>query len=413
MKTNKTYDVIVVGGGPGGIGAAVTAARNGMSVLMIERYGFAGGMATAGIVNPFMGYRSNNDANYFLPAPVFMEIIKSLSDNEAIDKGGHVFDDEILKILLDKLLLDSGVEILYHSLVTGAASKRGLISEIAVACKEGLKNFKAKIFIDATGDGDLAEFAGFETEKGRKEDGACQPMTLCFRLGGVKADDWGALQKELNGIYLEGKAEGQISDPRENVLIFRTLRPDVVHFNTTRVIAKDGTVSKDLGEAEIIARRQVWELFNAFKSKSQSCKDSFILKIAAQIGVRETRRVMGEYVLNADDVVNAKTFDDGIARSRYPMDIHNPSGSGTVMEDVKGAYYEIPYRCIVPRGGRNLLMACRAISSTHEAHSSLRVMPVVASIGEAAGLAAAMAAKGGISVSDVDGAELKKKIFKN
>ncbi len=409
---SKKYDVIVVGGGPGGIGAAVTAARNGMSVLLIERYGFAGGMATAGLVNPFMYYRSNTDANYYLPSPVFMEIVKSLSDNGAADKEGKVFDDEILKILLDKLLIDSNVEILYHALVVGAVSKSGAISEIAVACKEGRKDFKAKILIDATGDGDLAHFAGFETEKGRKEDGACQPMTLCFRLGGVKADDWDALRKELNEIYMEGKARGEISDPRENVLISRTLRPDVIHFNTTRVIAKDGTVSKDLGEAEIIARKQVWEIFNVFKSKSQLCMDAFILKIATQIGIRETRRVMGGYVLDANDVINAKTFDDGIARSSYPIDIHNPSGSGTVIERVKGGYYEIPYRCIVPKGSKNLLMACRAISSTHEAHSSLRVMPVVASIGEAAGLAAVEAIKGGISVSDVDGAKLKKNIFR-
>ncbi|MFA6568488.1 MAG: FAD-dependent oxidoreductase, partial [Victivallales bacterium] len=380
---SKVYDVIVAGGGPGGVSAAVAAARNGMSVLMIERYGFAGGMATSGLVNPFMYYRSNTDANYYLPSPVFMEIVKSLSENGALEKDGHVFDDEILKILLDNILLESKVEILYHSMVTGAVSKNGTVSEITVACKEGRKDFKAKIFIDATGDGDLASFAGFETQKGRKEDGACQPMTLCFRLGGVKADDWGALHKELNEIYMEGKAKGEISDPRENVLIFRTLRPDVVHFNTTRVIAKDGTISKDLGEAEIVARRQTWELFNVFKSRAQSCRDSFILKIATQIGVRETRRVMGEYVLDADDVVKAKTFDDGIARSSYPIDIHNPSGSGTVIKAVEGGYYEIPYRCIIPKGSKNLLMACRAISSTHEAHSSLRVMPVVASVGEA------------------------------
>jgi hypothetical protein len=410
---SKKYDVIVVGGGPGGIGAAVTAARNGMSVLLIERYGFAGGMATAGLVNPFMYYRSNTDANYYLPSPVFMEIVKSLSDNGAADKGGHVFDDEILKILLDKLLLEAGVEILYHTLLTGAVSENGTVTGITVACKEGIHDLKAKIFIDATGDGDLANLAGFETEKGRKEDGACQPMTLCFRLGGVKADDWGALHKELNTVFKDGKASGEITDPREDVLIFRTLRPDVVHFNTTRVIAKDGTVSKDLGEAETIARNQVWELFNVFKNKSELCRDAFILKIAAQIGIRETRRVMGGYVLDANDVINAKTFDDGIARSSYPIDIHNPSGSGTVIERVKGGYYEIPYRCIVPKGSKNLLMACRAISSTHEAHSSLRVMPVVASIGEAAGLAAVEALEEKISVSKVDGSKLKKMIFRD
>ncbi|HCE46575.1 MAG TPA: FAD-dependent oxidoreductase [Lentisphaeria bacterium] len=409
----KQYDVIVAGGGPGGVCAAVAAAKNGMSVLMIERYGFAGGMATSGLVNPFMYYRSKTDPKHYLPTSVFMDIVKSLSENGALEKDGHVFDDEILKILLDTLLLDSKIEILYHALVTGAVSKDGTISKINVACKEGAKSFEAKVFIDATGDGDLAEFAGFKTEKGRKEDGACQPMTLCFRLGGVKADDWKALGKELNEIFKEGKAKGEISDPREDVLIFRTLRPDVVHFNTTRVIAKDGTTSKGLGEAEIIARKQVWELFNAFRKKSPLCKDSFIMKMAAQIGVRETRRVMGSYVLDADDVVKARTFEDGIARSSYPIDIHNPSGTGTILKSIEGAYYEIPYRCIVPLGSRNLLMACRAISSTHEAHSSFRVMPVVASYAEAAGIAAAEAVKGKIGVGEVDGKKLKKTLFKD
>lgn len=412
MKTSKNYDVIVVGGGPGGVSAAVTAARNGMSVLLVERYGFAGGMATSGLVNPFMPYHSNTDSDHKLPSPLFMEIVKNLYDNGATDKAGCVFDDEILKILLDKLLLDAGVEVLYHTLLTGSLSKDGTVSKITLACKEGKKEFKSKIFIDATGDGDLAAFAGFETEKGRKEDGACQPMTLCFRLGGVKPHEWQNLWVELNEIYKEGKKDGKISDPRENVLIFKTLRPDVIHFNTTRVISKDGTVSSRLGEAEIIARKQIWELFNVFKSKSQYCSDSFILKIAAQIGVRETRRVMGEYVLNADDVLKARTFKDGIARSSYPIDIHNPAGTGTVIQRVEGAYYEIPYRCIVPKGSKNLLMACRAISSTHEAHSSLRVMPVVASIGEAAGLAAVEAVKGKLSVSEVDGVKLKENIFR-
>ncbi|HBC85594.1 MAG TPA: FAD-dependent oxidoreductase [Lentisphaeria bacterium] len=410
---NKVYDVIVAGGGPGGISAAVSAARNGMSVLMIERYGFAGGMATAGLVNPFMPYRSKKDQNHCLPTPVFMGILKSLSENNALEKGGLIFDDEILKLLLDKLLLESKVDILYHSLVTGAECSKGTVSRIYVACKDGEREFEAKMFIDGTGDGDLAEFAGFKTEKGRKEDGACQPMTLCFRLGGVKADDWKALWQELNAIFKEGKANGTISDPREDVLIFRTLRPDVVHFNTTRVIAKDGTTSTGLGEAEITARKQVWELFNIFKEKSPLCRDAFLMKTASQIGVRETRRVIGDYVLTAEDVVKAKTFDDGIARSSYPIDIHNPSGTGTVLKDVEGAFYEIPYRCIVPTGSWNLLMACRAISATHEAHSSLRVMPVVASVGEAAGLAAAEAVKGKIGVAEVDGKKLKKALFKD
>jgi len=407
------YDVIVCGGGPGGTAAAIASARSGMKTLMIERYGFAGGMATAGLVNPFMTYFSKSGKN--IANSIFNELIEKLLAKNGIDKATkRTFDDEVMKFVLDEMLLSSGVEILYHAHLCGAKRSGDAIDSINVATKSGIREFKAKIFIDATGDGDLAYYADFKYEKGRSSDGACQPSTLCFRLAGVKTPyNITELRKHMTEIYLEGQKAGRISDPRENALVFETLRDDVLHFNTTRVILKDSTLSEDLTASELMARRQVDEIYEYFKEKSPFFKDSYVQKIAAQIGIRETRRVEGLYKVTEDDIINAKTFDDGVARSCYPVDIHNPSGSGTVIKCVQGDFYEIPYRSLVPVESTNLLMACRAIGSTHEAHSSFRVMPVVASYAEAAGLAAAMAVKNGKSPAELDGRILKEKLFKD
>ncbi|OGV38356.1 MAG: hypothetical protein A2020_08235 [Lentisphaerae bacterium GWF2_45_14] len=410
---SKIYDVIVCGGGPGGVCAAMAAARSGMKTLMIERYAFAGGMATAGLVNPFMSYVSANGKN--LANGIFNEIIAKLAENGGIYfADNRVFDDEIMKLVLDEMLMESGVEILFHAHVCGAKRSGGKIESVSAATKSGIQEFKAKIFIDATGDGDLAYYADFKYEKGRSSDGACQPSTLCFRIGGVRTPYVMAeLRAHLTEVYLEGKAAGKISDPRENVLIFNTLRDEVIHFNTTRVVLKDSTLSKDLTDSELEARKQTKELFTFFKEKSPYFKNAYILKMAAQIGVRETRRVEGLYKITEDELLKAKHFDDAVARSNYPVDIHNPAGSGTVIKRIEGEFYEIPYRCLVPLDSTNLLMACRAISSTHEAHSSLRIMPVVASYGEAAGIAAAIAVKENKAPAEIDGRILKEKLFKD
>jgi len=200
--------------------------------------------------------------------------------------------------------------------------------------------------------------------------------------------------------------------PREDVLIFATTVPHIFHFNTTRVVERDATNVLDMTAAELEGRRQAAELVDLFKRRSPRFKDAYLIKMGVQIGVRESRRVMGGYVLTLSDVVEACKFEDGIARSNYPVDIHNPAGEGTVHMDVAhGDFYEVPYRCLVPKGVDNLLIGSRCISATHEAHSSMRIMPVVAGIGEAAGVAAAWAVREGISPREVDGDRLKAAIL--
>ncbi len=404
------YDVVVVGGGPGGVCAAVGAAKEGASVLLIERYGFLGGMATAGLVNPFMPYKIKG---HRLTSAVFNELLDRMRDAGALAQGEQIFDDEAMKIVLDQMMQDHNVDLLLHSTFTGVEMDGRRIASVQTMGKSGRIDVAGSMFIDSTGDGDLAAQAGVPGEIGRAQDGLCQPMTLCFRVGGVGGEPIvGQLRQELTEIYLAAKAAGEIDNPREDVLIFATTVPHIFHFNTTRVIQLDGTDTFDMTAAELEGRRQAAELFDLFKRRSHRFKDAYLVKMAAQIGVRESRRIMGEYLLDVSEVLEAAKFEDGIVRSRYPVDIHSPTGEGTVIRHLPpGEYYEVPYRCLIPRNVDNLLIGSRCISATHEAHSSLRVMPVVAGIGEAAGVAAAWVVREGFSPRQVDGAKLKAAIL--
>jgi hypothetical protein len=404
------YDVIVVGGGPGGVCAAAAAAKEKARVLLVERYGFLGGMATAGLVNPFMAYRLNGKR---LTTAAFNELLDRLDRAGALEAHGQVFDDELMKIILDQMMADHGVDVLLHSLLVGVKMDGRRISSIQTYGKSGNMDLSADIYIDSTGDGDLAALAGAPVEIGRPKDGLCQPMTLCFRVGGISGGlPPRTLSTELTELYLAVKGSGEIDNPREDVLIFGTQVPHIYHFNTTRILHRNATETLDLTRAEIEGRRQVMEMFHLFKTRSPRFRDAYLIKMATQIGVRESRRVMGEYTLTMGEVIEGCKFPDGIARSNYPVDIHNPDGEGTVIHRLQpGETYEIPYRCLVPREIENLLIGSRCISATHEAHSSLRVMPVVAGIGEAAGIAAAWAAQQRILPRQIDGKKLKAAMF--
>jgi hypothetical protein len=404
------YDVVIVGGGPGGACAAVGAAQEGASVLLVERYGFLGGMATAGLVNPFMSYKIKGRR---LTSAAFNELLDRLKEVGALAKDEQVFDDEGTKIILDQMMLDHGVDLLLHSTLTSVEMDGRRITSIQTTGKSGRIDVAGRVFVDSTGDGDLAAQAGAPVEIGRSQDGLCQPMTLCFRVGGVSGEPGVAqLRRELTEIFVAAKAAGEVDNPREDILIFGTMVPHIFHFNTTRVIQRDATDTLDMTTAELEGRRQVAELVDLFKRCSPRFKNAYLVKMAAQIGVRESRRVMGAYTLTVAEVVEGCKFADGIARSNYPVDIHSPTGEGTVIRRLPpGEYYEVPYRCLVPRNVDNLLIGSRCISATHEAHSSLRVMPVVAGIGEAAGVAAAWAAREGITPRDIDGARLKAAIL--
>lgn len=404
------FDVIVAGGGLSGAAAAVAAAREGLSVLLLEQYGFLGGMATAGLVNPFMPYTTwvakwqyNWDEK--VNQGIFGSIINSLSELGGLHKNNRTFNEELLKLILDRMMKKFNIKVLFHSFVSGAKVQDNKLLSVSVTNKSGIKEYFAKYFVDATGDADLSALSGCEYNVGRNEDGQCQPMTLCFRLANVDSTqfDLGKSRAEINKLYSEFKEKGLIKNPRENVLMFEHMVESVVHFNSTRITGKMPMDAEELSEAEVLAREQVYELYRFMKENIPGFQNSQLLMSGCQIGVRESRRIVGEVTITEDDLLNARKFHDSIARGTYPVDIHNPSGSGTVLKDIPyGDYYTIPYRALVPKGIDNLIVAGRPISSTHEAHSAYRIMPICTCIGEGAGTAASIAVKENIPFREVD-----------
>ena len=409
----EAYDVVVAGGGPGGTAAATAAARLGARVLLIERESALGGMATTGLVHPFMQYHAGQVQ---LSAGVFQEIIDRLAARGAM-RGRRIFDDEAMKIVLDEMTAEAGVKVLLGAFVADAATLGSRIHSVTVVSKSGIEQVRGKYFIDATGDGDLSFRAGAPVEVGRPADGLCQPMTLCFRMAGVAVDlhdesAFRALREELNAVFTRAKEEGRIDQPRQDVLVFQTVRPEVLHFNTTRIVGKSAVDAGELTAAEIEGRRQAWELADLFRAEVPAMRDAWLSKTASRIGIRESRRVIGHYVMTEHDILTARKFPDGVARANYCIDIHNPAGEGTVIREVPpGDWYDIPYRSLLPRTLENLLVASRCISATHEAHSAVRVMATVATIGQAAGTAAALALQDERPPSEVDVEALRRQLL--
>jgi hypothetical protein len=373
-------------------------------VLLVERYGFLGGMATTALVQPYMKY---NAGDTIIIRGLFEEFLDILREKGAILDDRKHFDAEPMKWLLDRFVLDSGADILLHTRAIGVLKKDSTIKAVRVFHKGGIEDLSADIFIDSTGDGDIAAWAGARIEIGRDQDHACQPMTTSFRMAHVDVSRIPD-STEINRLYDEAKVRGEVKNPRENVLQFKSVHPDVIHFNTTRVVGKTSLDGWSMTEAEIEGRRQVDDMVRFLKKYIAGFEKAYLMKMGPEIGVRESRRVMGRYVLTAEDVLEAHHFDDGIACASYDIDIHNPAGTGTVIKRLKeGTYYHIPYRCLLPLGVENLIVASRCISSTHEAHSSLRVMPIVWALGQAGGTAAALCIKDKITPGVVDPARLR------
>jgi len=387
-------DVVIAGAGPGGLSAAVAASRTGAkNVLLIERYGFLGGMATAGLVNPFMPYYTDSIT---LIRGIFAEMLERMEKHGGYRTGvkpGHkdAFCPESFKISADEITGESGVRVLHHVFLSGVVADGSAIKAIIVEGKSGRRAIKGRVFIDGTGDADLAYLAGVPTEQGRKEDGLCQPMTTNFNMMNVAMDKLPS-REEMNRIYLEAKKRGEIVDPRENLLWFYTVRNSEIHFNTTRIVKKNPLDVRDLSWAEREGRRQAFQIAEYLKRNVPAFKNAYVNLTGCQIGIRESRRIVGEYVMTESDVLNAVHFPDGITCANYPIDIHNPAGTGTVIKELKPeTYYQIPYRSLLPKNVTNLLVTGRPISTTHEAFSSTRVMPICMGVGHAAGIAAALA----------------------
>ncbi|MFE9773320.1 FAD-dependent oxidoreductase [Streptomyces sp. NPDC005931] len=425
-------DVLVVGGGPAGCGAAIAAAEAGAGVVLVERYGFLGGNATVALVMPLMSFHNEHkqavfdeagDGTRLLPTdhgegePVVAGVLWRLLDR-LTGRGGCLppskktgytvpFDPEQFKLVLPEMMDESGVRMLFHAFASTALPLEDDSGwRVVFETKSGPVVIDAAVVVDATGDGDIAAACGAPYEIGRKEDGLVQPMTLMFRVADFARPDFAdyvrAHPDQWRGVHglwdlvEEARAAGDLRLPREDILFFGTPHPREVSVNSTRVTRVLGTSVWDLTRAEYTARRQLAQIDRFLRTRVPGFEESYLVQSGTHIGVRETRRVVGDYQLTGHDILGARAFPDVIAHGAYPVDIHNPRGSGTVLKRVPtGRFYDIPLRCLVPRGTQRLLVAGRCISGTHVAHSSYRVMPIAMATGQAAGVCAALTVKHG------------------
>ncbi len=415
------FDLIVVGGGFAGTAAAIAAAKGGVDVLLVEKFNCLGGAAVNQLVLPFMPYWSQMPITLdrkYLCGSIFLEILDEMNKfTDAENKSGFnkalYFDEEILKLVLNRMCLKYGVKLLFNSTLSGVSASDGKITSIKVIGKSKELELYADNFIDATGDGELCSFANCPSVLGREKDSLCQPMTLCFRIGDIDMEKFKNRKQNISKLYREKKELGEIKNPREDVLIFFNYNKGVLHFNTTRVVKKNPTAPFEVTEAEIEAREQVFEMLDFLKANIDGFENARILSTAMQIGIRESRKIIGEYTLTVDDLKNLARFDDAIAVSNYDIDIHNPEGAGTTQyRFLDGEWYEIPYRCLIPKNMNNVLVAGRCISSTHEAQASFRIMPFCSVIAQAAGTAVAIAKKNGTDLRNVDVKEVQSLLKK-
>jgi hypothetical protein len=441
-------DVVVIGGGPGGFPAAIAAARQGCRTLIIERYGLFGGMATTGLMGPIFGFAWGQSREPILGG-IPMELIRNMQkkggvlDDRNIEWNAIRFDPELLKHVIDEMLLDAGVKILLHSLAVGITKKNDRIDAVILETKSGRIAVTGKVFIDATGDGDLGYWAGCPYTKGRSVDGRMQSMGTKFRIGGVEPM---TVEEETYYDGIVKKAIDEKKIPAYHAIFAEiseqgvTLRKGEITPTVTRCPG-DATNVRDLTRAELKIRRDTLKIVDFYKKNVKGYANCYLIDTPVQVGIRETRQIIGDYVLTGYDVLEGRKFQDRIARGCWFIDIHCPYGlwnSKTNLCSQKceieppcpikekyfdqlypeisppaGSYYDIPYRCVVPKGVDNLLVSGRPISADHGGMASARVIGTCMAIGEASGTAASLAVKKSKKVNALNVSEIQKILNNN
>lgn len=422
-------DVLVIGGGTSGVGAAIAAARGGAKTLLVERYGFLGGVANVGLC--LHTFHSSQGERVVAGVP--WEMITKMkelggSTGPVFIENAHMqtttpIDVEVMKFVTQEMVIGAGADILYHTSPLDVMVEDGKVVGVVVSNKGGRTEIRAKVVIDASGDGDIATWAGVPYEKGRTSDGKMQRMSMVFKIGNVdlpkafetigKGAAWAPLPLtgESYPVWWSATLAHYADAVAEEGLFLgtdefwgNTVRARETNVNASRLQGLDGTDAGDLSRGEVEGKRQVFALMDFLRRHVPGFQDSFIAATAPFIGVRETRRMIGEYQLTGEDCLNGRKFDDGIAKVGYPIDIHDPTSGKTLFTPIGGedGSYDIPYRCLVPKGVEGLLLAGRCISTTHEAMASTRTMITGMMVGQAAGTAASIAVESGIEPRDVD-----------
>lgn len=429
-QVEEKYDVIVCGGGPAGVSAAVCAARNGANVALIEQMGCLGGTATVNGVNVFSsGY---NDGQRDVIGGVFREIYDKLLEQDAIIPHFHAwepFNMETYKLILDSMLKEANVAVYLESTLVAVDMAENCISKILINTLKGPIALEAKQFIDATGDGHLSMLAGVPYEIGREEDGAIQPYTLMFFVGGVDFDTI----KKLNRFEKWSTADGRsyvngngfrsyIEKANENGLDFipkKTIGsmynipwlPGVVGINYGRIFADPNLDPRRLFEDSYIGRLQVKEGVEVLKKYIPGFENCYLIESSQKVGRRESRRIKGLYTMTVEDIRSQRQFPDVVAQGCYQIDIHGPTDATFRLEKLpEGTHYDIPYRCLVASNCDNLLVAGRCVSATHEALGAIRVQHICMAMGQAVGSAAAMCAKENVLPADLDVVALQENL---
>lgn len=433
-----TCDVLVVGGGTAGSAAAITAARAGADTLVVEQHGCLGGTMTIALVTPMM---TNHLEGKYLSRGLNIEILERAAQLEPPPSGNpeeaRWFNPIALQFVLDDLLSEAGGRVLFNTHVSDAVVAPGDPAEIlgvVVENKSGRGLIRANVTLDCSGDADVAELAGVPLQRGNDE-GRNQPMSLRFNLGNVDCErvvehfrglGLSVAEPPTFGLGFHESTDSVMATAVEQALADGVLepgdlgyfqffgmlgRPHELAFNCPRLSGFKADDAADLSRAWLVGRQKIRRITAFCQRCLPGFEDSYLVMIAPMLGIRESRRIIGEHVLCEDDFLSCRKFEDAIGRNRYPIDIHNPSGVGTTLKSMPdGEWHDIPFRSLIPVGIEKLLVAGRCLSATFAAQASVRVEANCRAMGQAAGEAAAMAVAGGVGVRGVDVAELRARL---
>ena len=408
------YDVIVVGSGPAGVGAAISAARNGAKTLLIESLGRVGGISTSGMMSHFTGRCGSK---------LYLEILdRAKSKNRFYpDRKKKYIDPELLTLTYLELLEEAGAELLLYTTFCDVVMEKNTVTGILCHNKSGFCRYNAKVVVDASGDGDVACKSGAEFFKGREADGKMQPATLMFKIGGVDTEravfpgSFETLVQTDKG-ELQALAREKLPHPAGHVLLYRSTLPGIVTCNMTNVTEIDGTSAEDLTRAEIICRKQIPSIVDFLREYAPGYENCFVIGSASLIGIRETRHFKGVKTITEQEIAAAVQHEDAVVfDAHFNFDVHNINGAGLDETGCQEQFkqkngYTIPYGCMVPEAIDGLLLSGRNISGTHMAHSNFRAMPICLGIGEACGAAAALSARLGKALRDLSAEEIRQRI---